>query len=152
MKNLIIYYSRTGNTKKIAAELAEKLGAEIDEIVCDEYEGISGWVKGGLHVLKNKLPEISFKINPTNYDLVIMGTPIWAGTVTPLVKSYLEKNKFKNVAFFCTCGDKQTKAFKEMEKISRKPVATMELTTQDVKKGNYNQQINEFLETIRSNN
>jgi len=32
MKTLIVYYSRTGNTAKIAKFLAEKLKAEIDQI------------------------------------------------------------------------------------------------------------------------
>ena len=32
MKTLVVYYSRTGTTKKIAVELAEKIGAEIEEI------------------------------------------------------------------------------------------------------------------------
>lgn len=146
---LVTYFSRTGTTKKIALEIADRLGAEVDPIFSDEYKGISGWIKGGFHAVKARTTEISFSKSANDYDLVIIGTPIWAGTVTPPVRAYLEKNNFKKVAFFCTCGDKQVKAFSEMEKLSKQPIAVLELKTVSVKSENYQKELIEFTEKLK---
>jgi len=58
----------------------------------------------------------------------VVGTPVWAWTLTPPVRSYLaaNKKKLKKVAFFLTCGSTGIdKTFAEMEKESKKPVATI---------------------------
>ena len=48
MKNLVVYYSRTGRTKKIAKEIQERLNADIEEIHdVKNREGILGWLSAG---------------------------------------------------------------------------------------------------------
>ena len=37
MKYLIAYYSKTGNTKKVALDLAKKLKADVDEIIVTDF-------------------------------------------------------------------------------------------------------------------
>jgi hypothetical protein len=37
MRSLVLCYSRTGTTKKVATALAESLGAELAELRCDRY-------------------------------------------------------------------------------------------------------------------
>jgi len=129
MKALIAYYSRTGNTKKVAKEIKKYLKSNIEEIFDKEdRSGIKGWMSGGRDATQKNIAEIKFKKSPSKYDLVIVGTPIWGFTVTPAIRSYLKQNKFKKLAFFSTSagvGIKRT--FKEMEKISKKPIATLAL-------------------------
>jgi len=48
MKTLVAYYSRTGNTKKVAVEIAKNLKADIDEIIDKkDRSGMIGWIIGG---------------------------------------------------------------------------------------------------------
>jgi multimeric flavodoxin WrbA len=60
------------------------------------------------------------------YDLVVVGTPVWARNVSGPVRTYLQQNKskFKNVAFFCTYGcSGSEKALKDVEKLCGRPAA-----------------------------
>jgi hypothetical protein len=67
--------------------------------------------------------------DPTRYDLVVIGTPIWVDAVASPVRSYLEahRNELVRVAFFCTCGragDRRT--FGQMAELcGLAPIATL---------------------------
>ena len=114
MKILIAYYSKTGHTKRVAIDLVKKLKAipagrqaDIDEIVdLKKRNGIWGFIKSGLDGMKGRLTEIKSQKKPNNYDLVLLGTPIWAGSISPAIKTYIVKNKnsFKKFGFFMTSG------------------------------------------------
>lgn len=126
-KILVVFYSRTGNTKKVAMKIAKILKADIDEIKDrKDRKGIKGWFIAGGDAYKNNLTEINALKTPSKYSLVIVGTPIWAFTLTPPVRTYLLQNKFKKLAFFSTSGGSGIKkTFAEMEKSSKKPVAVL---------------------------
>jgi flavodoxin len=115
-KILVVYYSKTGNTKKIAEKIAKLLNADLDEIV----------VKGN-HMPFQKKFEMTYKKNPSDYDLVAVGTPVWSFGPPPALKRYLIKNKIKKVAFFCTYNGILGLTFKQMEKLSKKPLATLKI-------------------------
>jgi len=128
MKTLVVFYSRTGNTKKLAEFIAKELKADVDEI-CDEKDRrrkIVGWCIAGKDAMKKNLTKIKYKKNPREYDLVVLGTPIWVGTMTPAIRTYLKENKLKKVGFFCTCGSDSGKCFSEMQNLSKKPLAVFE--------------------------
>lgn len=46
------------------------------------------------------------KTDPSNYDLLIIGTPIWSSNLSAPVRTYITQNrgKFHNLAFFITAG------------------------------------------------
>ena len=81
MKSLVIYYSRTGNTKFVAEEITAELGAYIEEIVdLKSREGRPGWLSATRDGTGNRQTNIAeTKRYPTNYDLIVVGTPVWAG-------------------------------------------------------------------------
>jgi len=149
MKTLVAYYSRTGNTKKAAEIISRNIGADIDEVTDKKNrKKIIGWLMAGKDAAGKKLTEISYKKDPEEYDIVVIGTPIWSWTVTPAIRTYLAVNKLRNVAFFCTEGSSGgKKAFKEMQRISKKPIATLELT--DKKIDDSREKIKGFCEKIR---
>ncbi|MFL0245597.1 flavodoxin family protein [Candidatus Clostridium stratigraminis] len=68
---------------------------------------------------QNRLAVIKPTIyNPSDYDLVIIGSPIWASRVSTPVRTYIEENKatFKRIALFCTAlGDVNDKAWQDIE-------------------------------------
>jgi flavodoxin len=120
MKTLVVYYSRSGNTKKIAEEISNKVKCDIEEIIDNKNrKGLIGWLISGRDAHSKKLTTISeIKKDPSKYDVVAIGTPIWAGLMAPAVRTYINENKgkFKNVAFFCTCGSSgDVKTFEDME-------------------------------------
>jgi len=134
-KILVVFYSRTGNTGKIGKKIAKILKADIDEIIdLKKRKGIVGWVISGKDSMQKEFTKINYNKDISNYDLVVIGTPIWAWTITPAVRTYLKNNKgkFGKVAFFCTCGGNKGKSFQEMENIAGKPICTLELRDKDL--------------------
>jgi flavodoxin len=142
MKSLIAYYSRTNITKKLAEDIADKTGADIEQIVPKvNYQGKIGYIKGGKDAISEKIIDLeSLKYDPQDYDVVYLGAPVWASKAANPLISYMKQNegKLNNVKFFLTAGASGFESsFKQMEKYSSKPVKTLALTTKEVKKGQY---------------
>lgn len=143
MKSLVVYYSRTNITEKLAKEIASKIDADIEEITPKvNYQGKIGYARGGKDAISEKIIEIdSIKYNPEEYDVVYIGTPVWAGKSSTPILSYLKQNegKFKNTKLFATAGGRGFEStFEQMEKYSIKPLKTLGLLTKEVKKDEYN--------------
>lgn len=143
MNNLIVFYSRSNITKKLAEDIAETVNGDIEEIIPKvNYQGKIGYARGGKYALSEKIIELdSLKYKPDEYDTVYIGGPVWAGKAANPVISYLKQNegKFNNVKFFLTAGSTGFESgFKQMEKYSIKPLTTLALTTKEVKNNNYN--------------
>ncbi|MEN7982665.1 MAG: flavodoxin family protein [Nanoarchaeota archaeon] len=151
MKILVVYYSRTGNTKLVAEQIAKLLNADLDEIIDekDRKRKVIGWVISGYDALKKELTKINHKENPKNYNLVIIGTPNWAGTMTPAIRTYLTKNKLKNVAFFCTFGGNEGHVFQDMESLSAKPKYVLGLRDKKITPEESMRRIKKFCEKIK---
>jgi flavodoxin len=136
----LVYYSRTGITKKIAEAIAKKLQADIEEIIdLKDRKGPWQYLKAGRDAMKRIPAEISVaKNNPDYYDLVVIGTPVWAGNMACAVRTYLGQNreKIKKLALFCTMGgsgDQNT--FKEMESLAgQTAVARLTVLTREAGK------------------
>lgn len=154
MKTLLVYYSRTQITEKIAKTIQKDLDCDIEEItVGDKYDGTIGCIKGGFDASANRVCEIN-KVtkNPKDYDLVIIGTPVWAATMATPIYSYLKEygNQIKNLASFCTCSSSgYEKTLKKIAKITGKtPIATMYLTKNEIE--NPEENINNFENKINN--
>ena len=105
MRTLVAYYSRTGNTKFVAEKIAEYLKADLCEVV--DKKGRKGKfiiLTGGYAAIKEKLTEIEVTKNVEDFDLVIIGSPVWANKMTPAIRTFIVNNDFseKDVAFFVT--------------------------------------------------
>mgnify|MGYP001024860621 CR=1 FL=1 len=104
MKTLVIYYTRTGNTRFIAETVAAELGADIEEVIdLKNRQGRLAFLPAGRDAMRGKETEIAqTKRTPTDYDLIIIGQPVWAGNPTPAIRTYLNKNDLsgKKVAVF----------------------------------------------------
>ena len=142
MKSLVVYYSRSNITKKLAQDIASSLNCDIEEIKSKtSYKGKIGYARGIKDGASGKIVELeSQKYNPEDYDVVYIGAPVWASKAANPAISYLKKNegKFKSVKFFLTAGSSGfDSSFKQMEDKSIKPLDTLALTTNEVKKGNY---------------
>lgn len=107
-KQLVAYYSWTGNTAKVAKLLAETLSADIEEIL--EVKPRSGLLSFMATVVdsvpKRSPPILQATINVADYDVVILGCPIWASNMATPMRTYImqENPRIKHVALFCTLG------------------------------------------------
>jgi flavodoxin len=105
---LVVYYSRSGKTKRVANDIAARLNAETEEIVPEKnVRGISGLMTlVGDAIKKRSMPIADPAKDPAEYDLVIVGTPVWGGTASTPVITYLQKykEKLRQVAYFFTAG------------------------------------------------
>lgn len=149
MKSLVVYYSRTNVTKSLAEKIASEINADTEEIIPKvNYQGKIGYIRGGKDAMSEKIVELEgLKHDPNEYDIVYIGGPVWAGKAANPVISYLKQNegKFTNVKFFMTAGKSGFESsFKQMEKYSKKPLKTLQLTTKEVKKQEFN--LDSFLE------
>jgi len=122
-KILIVYYSLTGNTQFIAETLRDTIEADILELKpIKELKADSGtrFIWGGYQSsMKIKPKLMDFNINPLEYDLIILGTPVWAWNISPPMRSFLSKFDLtdKKVALWMShAGDgiKAMKSFKEV--------------------------------------
>ena len=82
--------------------------------------------------------------------MVCLGVPVWAGKAANPMISYIKQNegKFNNVKFFVTAGGTGFEsAFSQMEEyVDKSPLKTLALTTKEVKKGEFKDKLNSFLE------
>jgi menaquinone-dependent protoporphyrinogen IX oxidase len=96
MKTIFIYYSFQGHTKNIAQKLKERYpSVKLLEIKEDKKskEGIISkffWL-GKQFLVNPTLAEYIFE--PSKYEMVIVGTPVWANTLPPALKKFIEKEK-----------------------------------------------------------
>jgi flavodoxin len=155
-KVLVAYYSRTGTTKIAADELAQRLGADV-EVISDakNRQGLFGWLGAGRDASRKSKTVIgTLKYDPAAYDLVVLGTPVWAWNMTPAIRTYILANRerFKRVAFFCTMGKNgDVKTFAGMADLcGRKPLATMALRAEEVKIRQFHSMVNRFLGDIEA--
>lgn len=134
MKILVVYYSLTGHTEGVAKAIAELHKADIQKIE-DVYRrnNILGYLRSGFEVLlglKGKIRHMIF--TPQDYDLVILGTPVWINRLPSPMRTYIANHQrlFPKVAFFCTQGDAGgSGVFNIMAKlIGKTPLATLEIT------------------------
>jgi flavodoxin len=106
MKSLVVYYSRTGNAKFVAETVAAELGSDIEEVVdLKKRGGKLGWVSAGRDASGGKCTQIAPTTkDPKDYDLVIVGTPVWAWSPSCAIRTYLGNHDLsgKKVALFFT--------------------------------------------------
>jgi flavodoxin len=121
MKTAVIYYSCEGNCALVADILKTELNTDIfrlETLDDKKRKGISLMFWGGGQVfrgIKPPLKPLSVDINA--YDLIILGTPVWAGSPTPAIASFLGKNTItgKKIALFCCHGGGKGKALDKLK-------------------------------------
>lgn len=155
-KILVIYYSRSGTTRRIATTLAAALGSSIEEITESQgRDGFFGYWRSIIEARRKHAPVIRPPTNdPSSFDLVVIGTPVWAWSVSSPVRAYLTASKARlpAVAFFCTLGGAGSEtAFAQMQDIVGKaPRATCAITAQDIARGSEAPQLEMFAAALRA--
>lgn len=108
MKTLVAFYSLEGNCRELARLMAEAVSGDVLEIVPADggipATGFFRYVKGGKESIFRETPELApFEKNPDEYEFVIVGGPVWAWTIAPPVRSFLNGTGWagKRAGLFC---------------------------------------------------
>ena len=103
MKPVVLFYSFSGSTRRVAEILARRLGAPAVEIKTKEPIHHPFGV-GFLNRIKERTPEIVVDADLDAYDTFYVGGPTWYWTVTPPLLTLLRTRSFagRTVVPFCT--------------------------------------------------
>ena len=112
-KIAIIYFSATGNTKKVAGYIKELTAGDLIEIVPkDKYtDSDLNYNNSNSRSTREQndssaRPEISNTIDTDSYDVIYLGYPIWWGDAPRIILTFLDESNLsgKTVIPFCTSG------------------------------------------------
>jgi len=154
MKWLVVFYSRTGTTKKVAETLSSLLKCDIEEIFDTKNRiGPFGYLRSGIDAAFEKVTVIrKTEKDVAAYDGVIVGTPIWASKMSPAVRTYILQNKdhLRKTAFFCTCGGLgRKKVLRQMADLSgQSPLALLEVKHEEVLNADYSSKVEKFVDEL----
>ncbi len=115
MNPLVIYYSYEGNTAVIAETIADYFHCGIIRLRTKKEMKSTGFMKfmwGGKQVVMKDKPELEpFNSDFSPYDVVFVGSPVWAWTYTPAIRTLVENGylKGKKIYFFTTSGGDKRK-------------------------------------------
>lgn len=110
MKVLIAYYSKSGNTEKAAKVINDILTGKGAQVTTQKIRPLKeeGIIAGSLKAISRyEVPIMNQDLDVSGYDLIIMGTPMWAASPAPAVNSYITDIiglKGKDAALFVTSG------------------------------------------------
>lgn len=109
-KSIVLVFSPTGNTKKIATSISEITNSEIIELIPeDPYTSADLDYNSDCRANREQnddtaRPWLSTEINLNGYDKIYLGYPIWWWTNPKLILTLIEKYNFtwKDIILFCT--------------------------------------------------
>lgn len=147
---LVVYYSRTGYTRRAAEAVAAALDADIEAITEPRGRGgLWGFLRSAREALTARSVEIApVQKEPSGYGLVIVATPVWAGHLASPVRGWLAAHgqQMRRTAFVCTerrSGAEQV--LQEMTTLSaRPPEATMAVTDAQIRSDGFGELLQRF--------
>jgi len=113
MKAAVVYYTLDGNSAIVAKEIKTQLNADLIRLQTKDEKkrgkiGKFFW-GGGMVFLHKKPPLKPYTFDPSAYDLIIIGAPVWASSPAPPVQTFLSEAGItgKKIALFvCHAGGK----------------------------------------------
>ncbi|WBW99674.1 flavodoxin family protein [Oceanirhabdus sp. W0125-5] len=122
-KSIVVYYSFEGSTKRLAEKLSKELKCECLELKAIKEiktRGFFKYVWGGRQAVMKKAPDLNpYELKLENYENIIIGTPVWAGTIAPPIRTFLKDENIKNkkIAFFCSHEGGKGKVFEKFREL-----------------------------------
>ncbi|MCW4051275.1 MAG: hypothetical protein NWE89_16240 [Candidatus Bathyarchaeota archaeon] len=154
MKTLIVYFTRTGNTKKIVDILQKELEGDVETVTEESSrQGILGWLKsGGQGGSKADIPINPLKAAPSDYELVVMASPVWAGNMSAPMRAFIKKYKEtlpKTAVFLTRDSPDVSEAFTDIDELlSKKPLAHGEANRRVIQADEHHEAVKQFLEKL----
>ena len=114
----------SGNTALIAEKLSQKLHADLIPLIPQKAypdKGFRKFIWGGKSALMGDKPKLEpYSFDSSKYDLIIFGTPVWASSFTPPIRSFIDENRDKLTGkrfavFVCYSGGGADKAIEKLK-------------------------------------
>lgn len=121
-KILIAYYSFGGNTKRIAKMIQKEIGGDLYPIqTVEAYKGsYNDIVEQGQKEVNSKFKPVikQVDLNVSDYDTIVLGSPVWWYTFAPAMLTFLSQNNFadKKIYPFATNAGWIGRTMKDYEK------------------------------------
>ena len=122
MKTLIVYYTLEGNTHYAAKIIASQLDADVlrvKPVKTYPRKGFRKFLWGGKSAVMAETPELEpYTFDASAYDRIVFGFPVWAGNVTPPLRTFIKENDLSGkrfAAFACQSGAGAEKAFEKLK-------------------------------------
>lgn len=155
-RTLVVYYSRTGTTHEAAEAIKNELGCAIERIEdTTNRSGIFGYLRSGFQAaLRRHTVLRPLSHAASDYDLVIIGSPVWNASLSAPVRSYLKDNRhrIRNAAFFLTYGGSgSARALRQMEEVyGNRPVASLAVRMHELHHTDFAGKVRAFASALRS--
>lgn len=126
MKTLVVYYSYSGNTKKVVDMIKEKKNFDVLKIkpvndYSDDYQKVVDDEEAKMDM--NEIIEIKdVNVNLDYYDRILLGTGVWWYKITPVIRSFLNKYDLKDkvIVPFITNGGWLGEALDDVKRYAKK--------------------------------
>lgn len=157
-RTLIAYYSMSGHTRQVAQELCTFFEADLEEIrEPHRRHGFTGVLRSLLDAGLHRMPEIlPPEHDPADYDLLVLGGPIWAGRLAAPLRGYARRHgvRAKHIAFFCTEGGRGSETgFADLSQLSQHdPLATLAIDAEHLPPVNHRGELGRFVALARRSN
>ncbi len=157
MKEIIIYYSRSGNTERIAKKIQADIQCDILKVEPEEAYG--NYIMSCLRVMKEKKQEEPPKFitevpDLTSFHIIFLGYPVWAQNVPVFVQEFIKKCDIKGkiVIPFATYGMSGINwTMKTLRNICVNAEIKLPFDNGLLKKGDYDKWINDVKKLITQN-
>ena len=160
MKKAIVYYSMSGNTDYVAKYISDKVDVDLIKIEPKkEYpnKGMKKFLWGGKSAVMGETPALEqYELDSSKYDYIIFGTPVWASSFTPPIRTFIKENKEKLngkklAAFISHMGGGADKAIDKLKKyleIGELDAELILIDPKDKKSDEKDKQIEDFCEKL----
>lgn len=156
MSRCIIYHSHSGTTRRIAKKLKVACGGDLIEVMPrKKYNPLTLYVLGGYRAMKDLQDPIEQKrIDVTGYDMIVLGSPVWAGKPTPAINAAIDAlhgYEGKTAIIFATCKSQpgQTVGIikQRLETMGIRVIGVFVFTQKDLKDG---KKLNELIVAVNA--
>jgi hypothetical protein len=90
MSGYVVYFTRSGNSKRIAESIAKNTGYELVTLSDNmDWNGLLGYLKAGYYTMKDKQIAIRTSIEVPADSKVVVVTPLWAGGAAQAARQFL---------------------------------------------------------------
>lgn len=105
MNVAVVFFSYEGSTQRIAEDLAVQLEATaVPILITDTGNDLETYTWRSHSIQLSRTPLISHPdFDADEFDLIILGTPIWSGAIAPALRSFLETHEFFRHCFALFC-------------------------------------------------
>jgi hypothetical protein len=147
---LVVFYSYTGNSRRVAETLAAQHGWLLGEITDAERRGVLRCV---LDSLLRRRPAIRYTgPDPSDFRTVVLVSPIWAQRLAGPMRSFVagRREDLRRVAVISTMGSGgEAKAVAEITQLlGRAPILTAAFTEREIADGSCNGRLLRFGEQL----